>query len=311
LAASLDAFLGGRASSSYEASRRTGWFETRLFAISDPRLPLLNVGPEEGVPLLIAESPEASHDDAHASVEGVALRFDPWATSVERETTGFDSRTLLSLLADPTHRKINLLRDVGSRLKLASAIPPDLDRLPLPVMDRGELTSYAGWVLDILNLPVNEPAVVDVLVHYVGGFERLHLHLLRVLFSTMHTRAPIALVDVERAWKSPAFRDAARLELLTPLESEPAARAVLGAALFVGGHPGAEVAVADVALALDEFWDADLDDSRVVAALAGLEGKRLIEGGERWRIPNSGVGAMLFDWLRDLDGYIRAAVQAL
>nr|UUL70759.1 hypothetical protein [Vitiosangium cumulatum] len=307
----LDAFLGGEPWGQHEVVPRPGGFETRLFALDDPRLPALRAVAERGIPLWVDAAPDVSAEEAtHTN----GLRFHFWKVPTEQdEAFRFDARTLLRLLRDARHRRANFLREIGARSKLANAIPQDLDRLRLPPMNRGELDVYSTWLLDVLNVQVEGPVLVDVLLHYSGGLQRLLLHLLRVVLAGMPSRrAPLSVEDVERAWRSAAFRDAARLELLEPLTSQSELRAVLGAAVLTAGHPGAEFTVEDVAFALDEFWNTDLPADRVGAALERLVELRLSARGEqKYRIPTSGVGSLLFDWLSDVDAYVRNALDQL
>jgi hypothetical protein len=304
----LDAFLGSEPHVQHDVAPRRDGFQTTLFALDDPRLPGLRIVAERGAPLWVAGSRDAVGDDG---MQPPGLRFNLWKPpSAQDEAFGFDARTLLRLLRDGPHRRVNFLREVGARSKLSTAIPQDLDSLRLPPMNRVELGVYASWLLDILNVQVQEPVLVDVLLHYSGGLQRLLLHLLRVVLAGMPgRRGPLTIEDVERAWRSAAFRDAARLELLEPLLPQPEVRSVLGAAVLTAGHPGAEFTVDDIIFALEEFWNVDLPEDRVAVALDRLVELRLAARADRiYRIPRSGVGALLFDWLPDVDAYVRNAL---
>lgn len=304
----LDAFLGGEAHVPHDVAPRRDGFETTLSALDDPRLPALRIIAERGVPLWVAGSRDAIGDDG---VQPPGLRFNLWkAPSPQDEAFGFDARTLLRLLRDGAHRRVNFLREIGARSKLSTAIPQELASLRLPPMNPGDLGVYASWLLDILNVEVQGPVLVDVLLHYSGGLQRPLLHLLRVVLAGMPSRRqPLTIEDVERAWRSAAFRDAARLELLEPLVPYPEVRAVLGAAVFTAGHPGAEFTIDDITFALEEFWKVDLPEDHVAAALERLAEFGLAARADRnYRIPRSGVGALLFEWLPDVEAYVRGAL---
>ena len=98
------------------------------------------------------------------------------------------------------------------------------------------------------------------------------LHLLRALLgSTSSRHVAIGLDDIERAWRMPAFQNAARLELLSPLDDEPLLRAVLGAGLYVGLCPGGPLSAEEICLAIQMLSERDLDETTARTALDHLK----------------------------------------
>jgi len=310
----LDGFLGQEAAETV-VNDRGAWFETRLRAAVDPRLPCLGASGPDGARLWIPRIRDAHPPEGHPQ-EAMGICFLPaGGASCPARTIAFDSWTLLPLLADrdQEHRRLNFLRALGSTVELDAAIPPHVGTLPLPARDPAAARTFAAWVLDIVNVGVADPAVVDLVVYYAGADPRLVLHLLRALFSAASSRrAAMELGDLERAWRGPSFRDAAGVELLGPLDAQPLLRAVLGAALLTGAHPGGPVPVEDVCFALVGFWQSDLQEPEVrtsLGRLAELGILDVLEPSITYRIPASGVGPILLGAVDDVEAYVHRALE--
>ena len=139
------------------------------------------------------------------------------------------------------------------------------------------------------------------------------LHLLRApLGSTSSRHVAIGLDDIERAWRMPAFQNAARLELLSPLDDEPLLRAVLGAGLYVGLCPGGPLSAEEICLAIQMLSERDPDETTARTALDHLTKFGLIEIPDTsgyYRIPASGIGSILLDAIVDLEEYVKRAFE--
>ncbi|MDD9981712.1 MAG: hypothetical protein OXU81_10200 [Gammaproteobacteria bacterium] len=312
LACALDGFLG-REATHRKVVARGDWFETTLHGLDDPRLPCFARNDSVGVRLWIPKISEAEPLDG---VEGDAsdLCFQPdQNVQCPNGVVGFDSWTLLRLFADRDHRRLNFLREIGGKIELEAVVPADVSCIRLPPMAPGEMRSYAAWVLDIVNMEVADPAVVDVIVYYTGSAPRLALNLLRTLFESISSRrAVIELDDIKRAWQSRVFRNAACSELLGPLDGDPMLRAVLGTALYVGLRPGGSFSAEDICLAIEMFQGDPLDEATARTCLDRLTSLRLIEvsdTNDSYRIPVSGVGSILLDAIVDSEEYATRALK--
>ena len=308
----LDSFLG-REGMDREVIARGNWFETRLHAPVDPRLPCFAANDSIGVRLWIPRARDAAPlDDLGDEASG--LCFLPYENvPCPKGIVGFDSWTLLRLFADREHRRLNFLREIGGKLDLEAVVPIDISDVRLPSVDPGAAHNYAAWVLDIINVEIEAPTVVDVIVYYVGVNPRLVLHLLRALLgSTSSRRVVIGLENIEHAWRMSAFQSAARLELLGPLDDAPLLRAVLGAGLYVGLHPGRPLSVEEVCLAIQVLSERNLEEATVRVTLDRLTKFGLIEipdANGHYRIPASGIGSILLDAIDDPEEYVKRALE--
>ena len=312
LADALDGFLG-REGIDREVIARGNWFETRLHAPVDPRLPCFAASDSAGVYLWIPRIWDAAPlVDLEAETSGLCFLRDE-SIPCPKGVVGFDSWTLLKLFADREHRRFNFLREIGGKLDLEAVVPIDISGVLLPPIDPGAVRGYTAGVLDIVNVELKSPAVVDVIVYYVGANLRLALHLLRALLgSTSSRHVAIGLDDVERAWRMPAFRNAARLELLSPLDDEPLLRAVLGAGLYVGLRPGGPLSAEEICLAIQMLSEKNLEEAKVREILDHLTNLGLIEISDTngyYRIPASGIGSILLDAIVDLEEYVKRAFE--
>lgn len=310
----LDRFLGHDGPEP-EVSEHEDWFETRLWAVADPRLPCLGASGAGGVRLWIPRTEDTlSLEGPQQDALGICF-LGAGGRQCPARTIAFDTWTLLPLFADrdQEHRRLNFLRALGSRVELDAAIPPEIKTIPVPARDPAAASVFAAWVLDIVNVGVTEPAVVDLIVYYAGADPRLVLHLLRALFCTASSRrAALGLDDLERAWRGATFRDAARAHLLGPLDAQPLLRAVLGAALLMGEQPGSPVPVEDICFALDELSDRSLPEQEVRTALDRLVEMGILDALERgghYLIPASGIGRILRDTVDDAERYVHRALE--
>lgn len=313
-AGALDSFLGCD-EIEREVVARGAWFETTLHGPNDPRLPCFALKDSVGVRLLIPGAREAGPlDGLEGDASGLCFLPDQ-NVQCPIGVVGFDSWTLLRLFADREHRPLNFLRDIGGKIDLEAVVPADVSGIRLPSMDPGATRGYMAWVLDIANLGVASPAVVDVIVYYAGSTPRLALHLLRTLLGSISSRrAMIGLDDVTRAWQSPVFRSAACSELLGPLDGEPMLRAVLGAALYVGFRPGDSFSAKDICLAIEMFQESSLDEVSARTCLDRLTNFNLIkvpDTNEPYRIPASGIGSILLDAIDDSEEYAKRALEVV
>ena len=260
-ASALDGFLG-REANGRKVVPRGNWFETTLHGPDDPRLPCFAHNDSVGVRLWIPRTSEAEPLDGVES-DALGLCFQPdQSVQCPNGVVGFDSWTLLRLFADRDHRRLNFLREIGGKIELDAVVPADVNRIRLPTMSPRTMRSYTAWVLDIVNMDVAGPAVVDVIVYYTGSAPRLALHLLRTLFGSISSRrSVIGLDDIKRAWQSRIFRSVACSELLGPLDGAPMLRAVLGAALYVGLRPGGAFFAEDICLAIEMFQGDHLEEA--------------------------------------------------
>ena len=311
LADALDGFLG-REGMDRKVVARGSWFETALHGPDDPRLPCFARNDSVGVRLWIPSTREAAPFDG---LEGDApsLCFLPDGNvPCPVGAVGFDSWTLLRLFADREHRRLNFLREIGGKIGLDAVVPADASGVRLPPMDHGTMRGYAARVLDIVNIGVASPAVVDVIVYCTGSSPRLVLHLLRILLGSVSSRrAVIGLDDIKRAWQSRVFRSAACSELLGPLDGEPMLRAILGAALYVGLRPGGSFSAEDICLAIEMFQGDEFDEAAARTCLDRLTSFNLIEVSETngaYRIPASGVGSILLDAIDNSEEYATRAL---
>ena len=312
-AGALDGFLG-REGVNRKVVVRGSWFETTLHGLDDPRLPCFARKDSVGVRLWIPRTRKAVPlDELEGDALGLCFQPDQ-DVHCPIGVVGFDSWTLLRLFADRDHRRLNFLREIGGKIELDAVVPADVSRVRLPPMAPGTMRGYTAWVLDIVNTEVAAPAVVDVIVYYTGSTPRLALHLLRTIFGSMSSRrALIGLDDVKRAWQSRVFRSAACSELLSPLDSDPMLRAVLGAALYVGLRPGGSFSAEDICLAIEMFQGEQLDEARARICLDRLINFSLIEVSDTngpYRIPASGVGSILLDAIVDSEEYATRALKA-
>ena len=312
LAGALDGFLG-REGMNRKVVVRGSWFETTLYGLDDPRLPCFARKDSVGVRLWIPKTREAEPlDGLEGDASGLCFQPDQ-GVQCPIGVVSFDSWTLLRLFADRDHRRLNFLREIGGKIELDAVVPTDVSVVRLPPMAPGTMRGYTAWVLDIVNMEVAAPAVVDVIVYYTGSAPRLALHLLQTLFGSISSRrAVIGLDDIKRAWQSRVFRSAACSELLTPLNGDPMLRAVLGAALYVGLRPGGSFSAEDICLAIEMFQGDDLDEATARTCLDRLTTFSLIEVSDTngpYRIPASGVGSILLDAIDDSEEYAKCALK--
>lgn len=310
----LDGFLGCE-EMEREVAVQGNWFETTLHGLDDPRLPCFALIDSVGVRLWIPGAKEAGPlDGLEGDAPGLCFLPDQ-DIQFPDGVVGFDSWTLLRMFADREHRRLNFLRDIGSKTDLETLVPTDVSGVRLPLMGPGATRGYAAWVLDIANLGVAAPAVLDLIVYYAGSAPRLVLHLLRTLLGSVSSRrAVIGPDDVKRAWQSPIFRRAACSELLGPLDGKPMLRVVLGAALYVGLRPGGSFSAEDIGLAIEMFQGDAIDEGTARTCLDQLTDLCLIEVSNTngpYRIPSSGVGTILLDAISDSEDYSTRALEAV
>lgn len=310
----LDGFFG-REEMDREVIARGNWFETRLHAPVDPRLPCFAASDSAGVHLWIPKIWDAAPlVDLEDGTSGLCFLQDQ-SIPCPKGVVGFDSWTLLRLFADREHRHLNFLREIGGKLDLDAVVPVDISDVRLPPVDPGAARGYMAWVLDIINVSLKVPTVVDLIVYYAGANPCLALHLLRALLSSTSSRhAAIGLDDIERAWRMPAFQNAARLELLSPLDDEPLLRAILGAGLYVGLRPGGPLSAEEICLAIQMLSERNLEETTARTALDHLAKFGLIEIPDTngcYRIPASGIGSILLDAIVDLEEYVKRAFEVV
>ena len=312
LADALDCFLG-REEMARKVVARGSWFETRLHAPVDPRLPCFTLNDSVGVRFWIPRTMDAAPlDELAGERSGLCFLLDENLPS-PGGIVGFDPRSLLRLFADREHRHLNFLRNIGGKIELEAVVPTDIGGIRLPPMETTAVRGYTAWVLDIVNIEVAGPAVVDVIVYYVGANPRLALHLLRALLGSKSSRrAVIGLDDVVRAWRTLAFRDRACPELLGSLDDRPLLRAVLGAALYVGLHPGGRLSAEEVCMAVQMLSGNGLEEATARTSLDRLRELGLVdivEPNGSYRVPASGIGSILLDAIDDPEEYVKSALE--
>lgn len=314
VADALDSFLGHEVSGR-EVAVQGDWFLTRLHAPVDARLPCMGALGSYGVRLWLPRTANAAPPDESVGDETTICFQLGAGTSCPPRSIRFDVWTLLRLLADRQHRRVNFLRELGSEVDLETAIPAQLEGLELPSTDPAAVRIYAAWVLDVVDVEVADPAAFDVIVYYGGAQPRLILRLMRALLGAASSRrSAIRYDDVRRVWQMPSFRKAACSDLLDPIAGDPSLRAVLGAALFAAARPGGSLTAEDVCLALAEFWATEIKESDAAAKLNRLADQQLIEVASapgEYRVPASGIGSLLIEGVADVEDYIAQALQDL
>jgi hypothetical protein len=304
----LEKFLGHSGPPERKVTERENGLETRLHGLADARLPFLGITGDAGVSFWLPRRPGAEPQLEEGN-EGVALCFSvgPAPPAPRPRAVWLDVRSLFRLLGDRTHRRTNFLRDVGGRVDLQDAIPARTDALAIPRGDASALGVYARWLFDLLNIEVGGPVLADVLVFRAGSRPDLLLLLVRALFeSAAWRRSPVHAEAVSRVWHSAGFREAVRAELLAPLRGDPQTRAVLAASLLSGLVPGGIVTTEETRLAFGDLRNEEIGEHEVQDGLRRLAAAQLLESvaGGQFRIPPSGVGFLLLDWLDDLDGFL-------
>jgi len=314
-AETMDRFLGHSRERPHEVVEVESGYETRLYGLNDPRLPCLALYGEAGVRLWLPRTrainfPKSESDDK------ILLCFSLTPIMmVEGGIVFFDVFSLLRLFANPNYRRVNFLREIGAKLPPLEAIPIDSHRIRFEEMDIGTMRSYASWLFDILNIDIEGSELVDLMVYYSGARIDLLLWLMRALLENIGGRRIAATPDnLLKVWREFGFRQEAARKLLQPLEKNPEARAVLGAALFAGLKPGGGFDREEIDLILGEFEEFKTIEIDIQAVIEGLVGLKLLAvdstSGE-YLIPRSGIGHLLVESISDVEQYVLLALQAL
>jgi hypothetical protein len=229
--------------------------------------------------------------DVTASIPGV-LWF-----SLEPDDAGgwprIHARDLLALVATPRHRRTNLLRLVARQLGRDAALDSALASVP------GQMgqAAYVRWLLDVLGIRAS-PMLPDVVAYAAGGRDDLLLSLARSLVATAMSdpqlRSELTLDDVADALRSVEFRQTLDDALMRPLRNEPAARALLAAAMLCEADDPGNL-FDDTAM---REWLAEFDPepmAEIETPMALLIELGLVEaiGDGRYRVPASGVYPLL------------------
>lgn len=312
-AEAMDRFLGYGGERTRQVLELDSGYETRLYGLEDSRLPCLAVYGEGGVRLRLPRTQAEDRPEPDSDGDVLLCFGLTPAAPMGRGIVSFDVYSLLRLFSGRHHRRVNFLREIGARLHPLDAIPADSHRIQFEKMDIGAIRSYASWLFDILNVDVEEPELVDMMVYYSGARADLLLWLMRALLERTDGRRETATpAGLLKAWRGLEFRATAARALLQPLENDPRARAVLGAALFAGLEPGGTFDRDEVGLVLDEFEDAafaEVEAQTLLERLVGLDLLAARAAGEYF-IPRSGIGHLLVESIPDVEQYVRDSLRA-
>lgn len=312
-AAAVDRLLGSDGKATPAVREKEGGFETRLPALNDSRLPRFALQGAAGVrcwlPGILSQDRPLDGPD-----EEVVLCFGLSNSSPSQgNLVFFDLFSLLRLFSDRRHRRANFLREIGAKLSPLKAIPADGWRIDRRQLGLPQARSYAAWLLDIVNVDIEGPELIEMIVFYSGARADLLVLLTRALLEIGEERKTAATPNrLLEAWRAPGFRDAAAVVLLGPLESESRARAVLGAALVAGLEPGGRIEADEIPLLLEDLVEGGVAEDETRALLDRLVDLGLLVRGandRELRIPPSGIGHLLIAAIPDVEEYLRDALK--
>ena len=167
---------------------------------------------------------------------------------------------LLTVASDP-HRRANLLRSVGIRIALPTALAREAD---WPHLDDVSLARYVAWLLDLLDLRAEE-WFVETLVSVVDARSGLARALLAEVLGVASRTRLLSTDELITAWSTPRFSDLARASLEANMGSEDLC--VVLAAVY---WESATVTVADIVDAIDDLASVTLTLKQVDAAILRL-----------------------------------------
>jgi hypothetical protein len=173
---------------------------------------------------------------------------------------------LLTVASDP-HRRANLLRSIGLRITLSTAIERETD---WPSLDETSLARYVAWLLDLLGVRA-EAGFAETLVSVVDARPSLARALLAEVLDIATRSRLLSIDELITAWSTPRFSDLARASLEAKVGVDDVC--VLLAAVY---WESATVTVADIVYAIDDIAGIALTTEQVAEAVCRLADRAVV-----------------------------------
>lgn len=341
VARTLTRYFGGPDVAPAPAERRGGFLWSTIRRAGSWWLPALAA--RHGDDLVLAVPDPLGGETPRAEAFGaLAVLLDPWDDlwPVPPGALRLPIELILQSMPEPAVRKTFLMRELGAQIPLALLLPAQLPRDTGSMgaqsetealvrryfleerhsMARTALQATRDLInvfLEISGFEVEHGEDLDLLAFYSGARPRLVGNLLRRLFELLSKsrrggRRAVSRRLVEEVWRDSEFRRSA-LDLLLP--PAPMARLLLGALVYEILTDRASSRTKPVALhTLAEtagLWrQGALDAKQVVAALADLRQRGLIDGNEEkgFVLDITGVGILVSENLAaDIEAYMEHA----
>jgi len=328
LVVALDALLGMDEDLAHPVEPRAGGFLTRLHGVDDPRLPHLEPLGHEGLRLYVPQDPAGGVTVGAEEIGPAAAGPLLWLSTADSETFAprarvpgwamLHAQTILRLVLITSHRRVNLLRDVCSQLRVRDLLPGGIGALgPLGPDDLRDLVS---WVLDLLD--VEAPSVlVDTILYDAGARPAVVELLLHGLIPDDRPRPlRLDLDDLRTAREVPEFRRIAREILLATIQYDHLAWATLFAARYFYEQDAQAAFDPDDIDAILAGWKNALQDDRLGFEQVQQAMRRLATAGlvvpapeppaDRYQLPPSDLLSLLLEDL-DAEAEVSKALGAL